>query len=60
MDWIVNTRLLANPMNWFSIGAMLLLVLVTFIAIRSHWTSSTTATPVESPDNPAAAFAPEK
>jgi hypothetical protein len=46
-------------MNWFSIGAMLLLVLFAFIAIRSHWSSFSTQA-VESPDNPAAAYAPEK
>lgn len=59
MDFLINTRLLSNPMNWFSIGAMLLLVLAAFIAIRSHWASSSTVA-VESPDNPAAAFAPEQ
>jgi hypothetical protein len=59
MDWIINTALLRNPMNWFSIGVMLLLVLVTFIAIRSHWASASTVA-VDTPDNPGAAYAPEK
>jgi hypothetical protein len=59
MDFIVNTRLLANYMNWFSIGAMLLLVFVAYTAIRSHCMANSTVA-VDSPDNPAAAFAPEK
>lgn len=59
MNWIINTRLLANPMNWFSIAAMLLLVLAVFIAVRSHWGASFNMA-VETPDNPATAFAPEK
>lgn len=59
MDFLINTRLLGNPMNWFSIGVMLLLVFVAFIAIRSHWNASSTVA-VDSPDNPATAFASEK
>lgn len=59
MEYVINTRLLANPMNWFSIAAMLLLVFFIFIAIRSHWKASETVA-VESPDNPATAFAMEK
>lgn len=59
MDWIINTRLLSNPMNWVSIGVMLILVLVAYIAIRSRVAASSTVA-VESPDNPAAALAPEK
>lgn len=59
MDRIINIPLLSNPMNWLSISAMLLLVTVTFIAIRSHWMASSTMA-VELPDNPAAAFTEEK
>jgi hypothetical protein len=59
MDRIINIPLLSNPMNWLSISVMLLLVTVTFIAIRSHWAASSTMA-VELPDNPAAAFTEEK
>lgn len=54
MDWIVNTRLLSNPLNWLSIGAMLLLVVFAAIAIYSHFIASTMDA-----DNSAAVLAKE-
>jgi hypothetical protein len=59
MEYVINTRLLGNPMNWFSIAAMLLLVFAIFLAVRSHWKASGNVA-VENPDNPATAFAQEK
>lgn len=51
MDWLVNTTMLRNPANWFSIGAMLLIVFVGYLAIRSHLKASTMSAP--SSDGPA-------
>ncbi len=57
MNWIVNTRLLANPLNWFSIGVMLLLVAFGAMAIYSRYHSSTTSAPDS--DGPAVELAKE-
>lgn len=58
MDWIVNTRLLSNPMNWFSIAAMLVLTGLMAVAIHSR-IRATSSIAADLPDNAAAEMAKE-
>lgn len=36
MDYFINTRLLSNPLNWLSIGAMLLIIAACAIAVMTR------------------------
>lgn len=53
MQYLINIDLLRNPLNWFSIAAMLALVAIISIAIKSHLDAGM------SDDNATANFAKE-
>lgn len=57
MNWLINTRLLSNPVNWLTIGAMLLLVAFGALAIYSRFHSTKVSAP--SSDGPAVEYAKE-
>lgn len=36
MDYIINTRLLTNPLNWITVGTIAALTLMAILAVSSH------------------------
>lgn len=39
MDRVINLRLLKEPLNWVTVGAMIVFVAVSFLVVYSHATS---------------------
>jgi len=39
MDRVINLRLLSEPLNWVTVGIMIVMTIIAFLVVYSHATS---------------------